>query len=112
MRRLLLIAAMVAASIPARADLYDGNTLHKACTLNNEVADGLCRGYIFGVYDLLENQRLGTGRPYCIKNKVQGQQIVDVVKNHLAAHPEMRGYGAAFLVTESLFQAFCPNDPG
>jgi hypothetical protein len=100
-----VIAAVLAVSTKARADrLVDGNRLYELCTPNSRSSE-FCDDYVLSVADALMVGRVG-GWTACIPNSVTGNQVVDVVKRFLEAHPAKRRSAAFGLVAEALAEGF------
>jgi hypothetical protein len=108
-----VIAAVVAVSAEARAD-YDvpafegGNELYQKCGANRVY----CLGYVGGVSDAISAGEGSTGpistHALCLPGpgRVSQGQELDVVLQFLTQHPELRQYGAAYLVARALSEAF------
>lgn len=102
----MLVAAMVAASVPARAAIYyDGNELYEICS---QPGPTFCLAYVSGVVDAWE---MGNN-PECIRAGVNNKQLMDVVVNYLKARPQVRDSNASIVVKDAIRSAFCPNGPG
>lgn len=115
MRRFVLIAAMVAASVSGAGAVTvfeSGNKLHEDCSSSrSSFTDGACFGYILGAVDTYEIMRARRDMRPCIRTNANARQVVDVVKKYLRDHPEDRDFTAYTSVEEGLEAAFCPNDP-
>jgi hypothetical protein len=116
MRRLLAGVAVAAASIFASISAHaqvgtsvaDGNLLYKQCTTPNEESfgQGVCRGYVMGLYDAMLHGASIEGWSPCIPAGVTVGQVVDAARQFLTSHPERRDMEAAALVAEALAKAF------
>jgi Rap1a immunity proteins len=86
----------------------DGNALYGECADNRPVYQGKCGGFVVGVRDTLSTLE-GTGvvrRTICMPKAVTQQQAIDVARQFLTAHPELRHLSAASLVVGALQQSF------
>ena len=107
MKKLIAIAALLCGT--AHAEFFTGNDIHKwseeAATSN--VSWGMLYGYVGGVYDA------GVGSNHCAPQNIRLQQVVDMVKNHVAATPSLRHYTADTITRYVLNQAWpCPKKSG
>jgi len=110
MRCLLFSTLLLAVTCSsAMANYYqDGNKLSDYCAMKGvPFAEGMCAGYIVGATDAFEIGRVLKGQPFCLRQGILVEQIVDVVKKYLSDHPEFRDVGGANLVEAALTQAFC-----
>ena len=84
----------------------DGNKLLKDCEPDEvNFSDGMCYGYIAGVYD----QGRYTPRA-CIPNGVTLKQLIDVTKQYLRDTPAKRHQGADVLIVQAFRDAWpCPE---
>jgi Rap1a immunity proteins len=120
MRNLILaglaILAVLSLSVPAvAADGLDGNKLYARCTGKEDVMGGklgelYCFGYVRGIADAIviataTGANLGKYTA-CIPTEAQSGQLLDIVKNYLAAHPETRHFGAAYLTMIAFTEGF------
>jgi|ETNmetMinimDraft_35_1059890.scaffolds.fasta_scaffold260560_1 hypothetical protein len=97
-----------------RAGFLMGQALHKECSADGgSCGESTCMAYILGVVDA----GVGVGRRIewqggwsaCIPKGVTGNQMVEVVKKSLRAHPEDWHTQANGLVARALNEAFpCP----
>ncbi|MDP6927129.1 MAG: Rap1a/Tai family immunity protein [Rhodospirillales bacterium] len=97
-----------------RGGFIKGQELYNDCSADDgSFSVGSCFGYIIGVVDAGK----GVGRRIewqggwsaCIPKGVTGDQMVEVVKKSLRAHPEDWHYEANGLVARALDEAFpCP----
>mgnify|MGYP003650305081 CR=1 FL=1 len=93
--------AMLLGSPTSYAALYAGNKLLEACEQDDETfGDGVCFGYVFGVFDVMQ------GVTVCEPEGVTGKQIVSIVRKYLKENPENLHYEAAILVTHALDHYF------
>ncbi|MEK1887339.1 MAG: Rap1a/Tai family immunity protein [Phyllobacterium sp.] len=110
MRRFLLIAAMVAASIlPGNAAYYSGNEIMTKCDDELAFNKGFCLGYFAAVADSWSNSRLVGGPPECLSAAVTVGQIRDVVVKFLRDNPARRHEDTNGLEVRALYLAFCPQ---
>ena len=70
-----------------------------------------CAGYIVGSLDQLEDfQNRGGVHRICIPQKVTVGQEVDIIRNYLLSHPEIRQAMASRLIDVAFLAAFpCPH---
>lgn len=114
--RWLIITALVAAVVAAvpdrwaRAGFSDGNELYELCNDNDSNRNwGICYGYITGVADTLYSGAVVTGWRACVPKPISRQQVVDVVKRHLANYPSDRPLAAESVIAFALAEAWpCP----
>lgn len=92
---------------PASADFYDGNRLKAAIdqTSSDEKLEKHSNlmevlGYVEGVADAFNHVE------HCMAEGVTAGQSLDVVRQYLDGHPELRHYGAARLVKAALAKSF------
>jgi hypothetical protein len=97
--------AMLLGSPTSYAAIYSGNLLVGHCEPDDATfTDGLCYGYVYGVYDVIEGARA------CAPDVVTGKQLVNIVRKYLKENPENLHHNAASLVTFALAQAFPCSD--
>lgn len=102
-----LVFAALFATLDVRAEFYSGNDLHEYCTSTNNLQQGLCRGFVVGVFDT--RVRLDFCSPEGATPITVGQ-VEDIVKRYLNSFPELRHKLAYSLVTAALIAAFpCPS---
>ena len=123
MRRIIAFApiALLFASPDARPEnatlraeaLYTGKDLYDLCaTPNGDIREGLCRGYVAGIYDgssLLKTPLVHAylGRRWCMpKSQADLSQLVAIIQKWLETHPEQWHQGAASIIATALLQAF------
>jgi hypothetical protein len=88
--------------------LYTGRDLYAQCFGNNARGKIACRAYIMGSFDqLVAMQDIMSRKLVCgVTSETKAQQIIDVVKNHLAENPEDRHNTAASIVGFAIMRAF------
>lgn len=94
--------------------IFNGNQLFEFCDGSEQSQwPNYCGGYIVGVVDGLFVPDGGWARNnICIPvGGASTHQIIDVVRNYLRAHPEVRHYTAASIISVAVKQAF-PCDSG
>jgi len=75
----------------AKADFTSGNDLWDWCQANDPMKDALCTSYVLGAGETFQVLQVAKQvRFYCIPDKVQNGQAIDVVKLYLRDHPETR----------------------
>jgi hypothetical protein len=89
---------------------YDGNKLFSDCTEKDPVSDGLCSGYIIGVFDshaaYLALLPYGAINLFCPPQGAAAGQVRDIVVRYLETHPETLQYTAASEIIVALMDAF------
>jgi hypothetical protein len=109
----LVAAVMSVGTVSDAADkaavYVSGNSLNAWCMSASQSQRGLCDGYILGIADALEVSKIG-GFAACIPAQVRTRswaQILNVVKQFLASHPEKRPlFSATTLVASALAEMF------
>jgi hypothetical protein len=88
--------------------LYTGKDLYAQCFGNHALRKIACRAYIMGSFDqLVAMQDTMSRELVCgVTSETKAQQLVDIVKNYLAAHPEDWRNTAASIVGFAIMQAF------
>ena len=97
----------------ARADFTSGNRLWDACQANDKanVNDAVkaifCTSYILGAGETFQALQVAKQiRYYCVPDKVENGQVIDVVKLYLRDHPETRQFSAPTLIMRALKEKF------
>jgi hypothetical protein len=103
----MLIAAMVAASVPARAAFYDGNSLLSLCHSESRVDQSICLGYVGGIADAWRSFGIAGNQADCLRSGVSLGQVQDVVIKSLEDNPGSRDKTASSLALKALSLAFC-----
>lgn len=103
---------MLAATDVAGRNLFSGNALYASCTglpANRIECQGFVQGAMAAETYFEEAKAI---RPLiCYPDALQGQQLIEIVVNHLRNHPETRQNGAGGLVIAALQNAFpCPRE--
>lgn len=109
MKRVMLTAIIFCAwSIAAQA-VTTGNKLKDYCSFSpsHTEASIACAAYIGGVLDAfrIQNQHQAS-RLYCEPPSAEGEQLVDIIKKYLSAHPERLHFAASTLILEVMIMAF------
>ena len=102
------IVAALSLPVPAQASYIDGNMLYGHCAGSLEAPEAYCLAYVMGVVDameLAEGASIG-GFKACIPREATVEQLTDIVKEWLGAHPEKRHLAAAGLVAAALAETF------
>jgi hypothetical protein len=109
----LIIAAAGFAAVPALGQAStsrpaapllsatDGRWLFNACASNQAANRSFCFGYVIGIADHLAMDRL-----VCRPAGAGGEQLVGLVRSHLAASPNDLARHAAFLVRRVLLATY------
>jgi hypothetical protein len=94
----------------AKADFTSGNDLWDWCQANDPMKDALRTSYVLGAGETFQVLQVAKQvRFYCIPDKVQNGQAIDVVKLYLRDHPETRQYSAPTLIMLALKEKFPCN---
>jgi len=94
----------------AKADFTSGNDLWDWCQANDPMKDALCTSYVLGAGETFQVLQVAKQvRFYCIPDKVQNGQAIDIVKLYLGDHPETRQYSAPTLIMLALKEKFPCN---
>ena len=102
----LIIAAMAALTFTAQAGFRDGNKLYENITSSSDISQMVALGYVIGVADSYD------GVFFCVPAGVTAKQVVDVNRNYLYQHPEIRNEEAIVLVTGALSAVWpCATKP-
>lgn len=89
---------------------FSGNALHDVCTSTAPTDMNRCHGYIMGVADALAQVDDFIAYRSCIPMAVRSDQLRDVVKQWLVAHPETRQNTAPSNIAAAFQAAFpCPK---
>lgn len=104
----IVFLVVVAHATPASAGFKTGNALFQDCEAqSNEVALGLCLGYISGVTDALtESAHDNKNFRVCMRNGVTAKQVRDIVVKYLTDTPAIRDMPADVLIGAAISQAF------
>lgn len=100
MRWLALVILLVCQ--PAWAWFLDGATLYRVCTSGDRLDAAGCEGFIVGVFDSVDT----SGADLCPPAQRSASEIVDVVIDFLAEHPEHHDRAAASVVRYALTTSF------
>ena len=107
MKKLIAIAALMCGT--AHAEFMTGNDIYKwgEESATSNLSWGMLYGYVSGVYDA------SRGVSHCSPLDVRLQQVVDMVRNHVAANPALRHYPGDTIIVYVLKQAWpCPKKNG
>ena len=113
-RRLLQAGAVAAAAMLGSSGamaFYDGNKLYNYCNAAMGEPELLfCQAYIAAMADAMGGTNTIFGFRACMASSATLAKAVDVTKQFLTAHPEIRHHEAAWLVAQAFAQAFpCQN---
>jgi hypothetical protein len=114
MRRVLAgmaVATLIPASMSISAEsshmFENGDQLYELCAAPKDTfSQGVCYGYIVGIADAMGGGASVHGLPACIPPSVTVGQTVNIVKQFLTSHPEMRHRGAGEIVAQAFVDAF------
>ena len=109
----IVLAAVMAVSVASAAqaaqgvDFEDGNDLYAKCNSPYATMNWfMCLGYVECISDALGSGSSINGYTACMPAGASAGQAMDVVKQFLTAHPELRHFIAAGLVASALANAF------
>ena len=115
MKKLIPLVVAAASLWPQQASaegFYTGAVVYDKCMADKEsssysqISAG-CRDYVSGVFDtLILNYGAGRGDSFCPPGQLTLVQVVDMVRKHMAEHPETRQLDAASVVATPLLAAF------
>jgi hypothetical protein len=103
--KLSVVAFLVAFIFPDETLAFDGNEMLSSMP-KGDVNSAFARGYIFAVSDLMSDEISLNGYTACIPMGIPSTQLLDVVKQDLEDHPELRHHNAEILVAWSFSQSF------
>lgn len=101
MKKILLLLLTFFYSAVAQAEFYRGNDLKRLCAGTSHVQDGICMGYVAGIYDTLIASRY-----ICSFDGVTVGQLQEIVKKYINENPEKLHFPAQFLVGSALRNVF------
>ncbi len=108
----LAFAGILTAASATHGDSFiHGAELLARCTSEYRAQQDFCAGYIAGVVDLTEAQRLVNGNGACMPD-VKLKQVTDVVTRYLKDNPADRNIPAAISVQIAIEDAWCPDAVG
>lgn len=111
----ILLVAAVLPALPARAvdghELYKWGREWKQSDTQNPRDAGSFMGYVHGFIDLhrdLSDPAIAMLKTplFCLPNRAQPDQALDVVMRYLEAHPEKLRFTGSSLVSVALWEAF------
>ena len=108
---LLLFSAAASADEKDRPRVWtSGTELVAECgQVLDQFSTGACMGYVVAAAEIADSGHL-KGYRSCIPKDVTKGQLQDVVKKHLARHPEQLEYIGYQVVVVALVEAFpCPD---
>jgi hypothetical protein len=115
----LALAILLTANEGRAAGGYiSGQRLNELCSdESTSFNEGLCWGYIAGVYDAgkaldtaTNKRQWSAGWTACVPDGVLAGQLVEVVKKWLRAHPERWHYAADSVVAGAVHETWpCPD---
>ena len=109
MRWLVLIAGLMMAVAPARADVMNGKELQTFCTPHqaSNFDMGTCLGYITGIADAMHRSTVDIyGWRVCMGDDVTVERMHDAVIGFLNANPQYLDLDADSLVARALSDAY------
>ena len=98
------MAFLVGFTAPALAEFHSGNNIYRDSVSSESFAKVYCIAYIVGSFDQLKDSEEYKCVP---KKNVSEGQIRDVVIAYLRNKPEARHFGAASLIHNAIYLAFC-----
>lgn len=111
--RLLTIGAVLLAVMSGHASaqskfrFVSGDDLYRWCSEESDNAGAsFCQGYVEGIADVLGAGNTINGYTACLKPGTTVGQVMNIAKQHLAAHPQDRGAAADGFVARALDEAF------
>ena len=107
----LLLSAAASADEKDRPRVWTSGTgLVAQCSqVLDQFSTGACMGYVVAAAEIADSGHL-KGYRSCIPKDVTKGQLQDVVKKHLAKHPEQLEYIGYQVVVVALVEAFpCPD---
>lgn len=82
--------------------------LYQLCTSSSDIDYGMCAGYVTALADLLMSESVA-GYKACNFETVRTQEIMDIVRNYIAANQGMNSRPARIVAAAALAKAFpCP----
>ncbi len=112
MRWLVLVAGLMMAVAPARADVLNGKELQKFCAPHqaSNFDMGTCLGYITGIADAMHRSTVNIyGWRVCMDNDVTVERMHNAVVTFLNANPQYLDLDADSLVARALADAYPCN---
>jgi hypothetical protein len=112
MKRLLFLALLgLGMAGPAAAGFVTGDKLFEFCQARSGSAQNVyCLGYIVGVADMVDDPLLSKVLPsqakFCVPDKLQSNQLKDVVVSYLQNNPQERVFQAQALIVVALSKAY------
>ena len=112
MKNLIFILCLFTSSI-AHAEYFKGNQLKIHCIKEGNYHQGICEGYIMGIYDaivLMENTWQEGKHTVCLPDKTKATELKKVVMKRLNVNDiEYLQGSASDIVWESLLQDYPCN---
>jgi hypothetical protein len=103
----LLIALTAALAFSAQAQFINGNMLLKKMNSDTWTEIGFAQGYVTGVADSYD------GELFCIPERVNVGQLVDLAKSYIVNNPKDRHRHAGALVAIAFVEVFpCKKGSG
>lgn len=111
MRGLAVGAALALTALfpmKSRANFVNGNDLQGWCQSQSKADQGICRGFVVGVIDMIQSGKQGRGLKVdvCFPESITLAQAMDVATKWLTNHPQNRHFVASDLVKASMEEAF------
>jgi hypothetical protein len=104
----LLVGVMSEGAVAqSKFKFVTGDDLSKWCSEGiNEAGASFCQGYVEGIADVLGAGNTINGYSACFQPGMTVGQVMDIVKQHLAMHPQDRQAAGDGFVARALSEAF------
>jgi hypothetical protein len=112
-RRIAGVIAGCLALAPAHgsAEYFEtGRDLYQKCRAGGTAQQVFCFGFIIGIADVMEDNRLD-GRSACIPKDASIQQVTDVVIGFLERNPDIRDFTGESLTVQALSEKYPCSRP-
>jgi hypothetical protein len=109
MLHFLLVPALITATATPASYVdhpyLDGATVAKLCAPDPN-GNSFCVGYIIGIVDAYESERVGEHKNPCVPTTVSGRQLVDITSSWMNRAQESHGYAGPSIVIAAVKEAF------
>ncbi|MBT7732968.1 MAG: hypothetical protein HN701_14770 [Rhodospirillaceae bacterium] len=120
MKIFIIMITLVVGIIEAKAGFSTGEKLLKFCTADKNGPQGVCSGYIIGVVDSHQTDKVIKGKDeylnkhlgyrWCLHKKITQGEVMDPVIAWLKVNPKKRHFTATSLVGKALQESFKCDD--